>query len=78
MDGGHGPQFMDLSGEFTSLGAWAQFSTDIERSAMPDTGEVDGICSPGSIEVFSIEKRYLWATGAVDRTIRVDHVAGRE
>ena len=52
-------QFMDLSGAFASRGAWKQFARDVEAAAMPDTGETDGICSPGSILVSSVEKRSL-------------------
>lgn len=56
LDGGRGPQFMDLSGTFPTLDAWWQLAMEVEAAAMPDTGEVDGACTSDSIIVFSIKK----------------------
>ncbi len=76
LDGGRGPQFMDLSGTFPTLDAWRQLAMEVEAAAMPDTGEVDGACTSDSIIVFSIER--VGPAPIEQGNERPDDVDGRE
>ena len=56
LDGGPGPQFMDLDDVFPSVRAAQQYLREKERQALPDTGETDGICTPGTTMVFELRE----------------------
>ena len=69
LDGGRGPQFMDLTGTFPSLDAWRSLARDVESAAIPDSGEIDGLCSPDTIVVFAIERIAIPQAGGDEASI---------
>ena len=56
LDGGPGPQFMNLSDVFPSARAAMEYLHEKEWHARPDSGVVDSICTPGTILIFELRE----------------------